>query len=59
MTEKVVLASKSLFQPVNGVWSTGLLVGVHNIFSFSIVKQFSIVELFKSLEHSGLEKGDI
>ena len=29
--EKVVLASESLFQSANGVWSTSLLVEIHNI----------------------------
>ena len=30
VTEKVVLASKNLFQPANGVRSTHLLVKIHN-----------------------------
>ena len=37
--EKVVLASKKLFQPVNGVRSTHLLVEIHNRYKLKFSKK--------------------
>ena len=38
---KIVLASESLFRPVNGMQSTHLLVEIHNIFNFTTQNQIS------------------
>ena len=51
VTEKVVLASKNWFWPANGVWSTRLLVEIHNTwntFIQSLVSFFSHLSSFLS-----------
>ena len=40
VTEKVVLALKKLFRPVNGMWSTRSLVKIHNIQYQSLIPAF-------------------
>ena len=46
MTEKVVLASESLFRPANGVRSTRSLVEIHNSYWFKIFFQMTVFVMF-------------